>query len=97
MALKPGFQEEYRRRHNPIWPELQETLKEYGAANYSIFLDPDSDKLIAYVEIESEERWNAIAATEVCRRWWRSMRGLMFTNADDSPRTKELSEVFHMD
>ena len=97
MALRPGFQEEYRRRHNPIWPELQETLEEHGAANYSIFLDSYSDTLFAYVELESEERWNAVAATEVCKRWWQSMCDLMLTNSDDSPLTKELSEVFHMD
>ncbi|MEP6912931.1 MAG: L-rhamnose mutarotase, partial [bacterium] len=57
MALKPGQQDEYKRRHNPIWPELQATLRKHGVRNYSIFLDNEKDQLFAYAEIESEQSW----------------------------------------
>ena len=97
MRLKPGQQAEYERRHNPIWPELQATLKAHGVSNYSIFLDAPTDKLFAYAEVEAEERWQAIASTEVCQRWWAHMRDLMETNADNSPLAIELNEVFHLD
>jgi L-rhamnose mutarotase len=97
MTLKPGFREEYERRHNPIWPELREVLKAHGVHNYSIFLDDGSESLFAYAEIESEERWRQIAETESCRRWWSYMKELMLTNEDDSPRSTTLSEVFHLD
>jgi L-rhamnose mutarotase len=97
MRLKPGQQAEYERRHNPIWPELHAVLKAHGVSNYSIFLDAPTDKLFAYVEIESEERWQAIAQTEPCQRWWTHMRDLMETNADSSPLAIELNEVFHID
>jgi L-rhamnose mutarotase len=97
MRLKPNQQIEYQRRHNPIWPELQATLQAHGVHNYSIFLDRDTDKLFAYAEIESEERWAAIAETEVCQRWWASMKELMATNEDNSPVAINLLEVFHWD
>ncbi len=97
MTLKPGHQEEYERRHNPIWPELQEVLKGRGVSNYSIFLDRSSNKLFAYAEVESEELWRQIAQTEVCRRWWAHMKDLMLTNEDDSPAAIDLDEVFHLD
>ncbi len=97
MTLKPGQQDEYERRHNPIWPELQEVLKKYGVHNYSIFLDLRTDKLFAYAEIESEQLWQQIAETETCRRWWSHMRELMLTNSDDSPVAVVLDEVFHLD
>ena len=97
MILRPGNQGEYARRHNPIWPELQEVLRRQGARNYSIFLDRETDRLFAYVEIESEELWAKIAQTEVCRRWWAHMRDLMLTNDDDSPLAINLEEVFHLD
>jgi len=97
MKLRPGNQAEYARRHNPIWPELQGVLKEHGVSNYSIFLDRKSDRLFAYAEIESEERWRMIAETGVCKKWWAHMAELMFTNADNSPVTTELNEVFHLD
>jgi L-rhamnose mutarotase len=97
MTLKPGSQFEYERRHNPIWPELKSVLKQNGVRNYSIFLDHTTDRLFAYAEIESEEQWQMIARTEVCRNWWAHMKELMLTNADNSPVTVELDEVFHID
>ena len=96
MTLKPGCQEEYERRHNPIWPELQATLKDHGVSNYSIFLDRGTDRLFAYAEIESDARWQQIAQTEVCRRWWAHMKDLMLTHADNSPLATDLEEVFHL-
>jgi L-rhamnose mutarotase len=97
MTLKPGQQEEYERRHNPIWPELQELLRDQGVHRYSIFLDRTTDRLFAYAEIESEELWLQIAQTEICRRWWTRMKDLMLTNADDSPLASPLDEVFHLE
>jgi len=98
MTLKPGHRAEYERRHNPIWSELQEVLKQHGVHNYSIFLDPsDERRLFAYVEIESEEKWRQIANTDACRRWWAYMKDLMLTNEDNSPLSVELAEVFHLD
>ncbi|HXI25011.1 MAG TPA: L-rhamnose mutarotase [Pyrinomonadaceae bacterium] len=97
MMLKPGSRAEYERRHNPIWPELETALKEHGVSNYSIFCDDATDRLFAYVEIESEVRWQQIAETEICKRWWADMSDLMLTNADNSPATTELDCVFHLD
>jgi L-rhamnose mutarotase len=97
MTLDPGQEDEYRRRHNPIWPELESTLKAHGVHNYSIFLDRAGHKLFAYVEIEDEARWRAIARTDVCRRWWAAMKDVMATNPDNSPVAVELGEVFHLD
>ncbi len=97
FQLLPGQAEIYIARHNPIWPELQAVLRAHGAHNYSIFLDRDSGRLFAYVEIESEARWNAVAQTAVCQRWWREMQPLMETHPDASPKALALEEVFHLD
>ena len=97
MTLTSGSQSEYERRHRDVWPELESILKQNGVHNYSIFLDRSTDRLFAYAEIESEEQWQRIAATEVCRRWWAHMTDLMLTNNDDSPVTVELESVFHLD
>ena len=97
MSVNPGQEEEYSRRHDPIWPELEAVLKEHGVHNYSIFLDPADGSLFGYVEIEDEARWNAISATPECRRWWRHMREVMPSNEDDSPVSSEMWEVFHLD
>lgn len=96
MAVSPGFEAEYKKRHDEIWPELTETLKKFGASNYSIYLHPETRQLFAYVEIQSEELWQGLAATEVCRRWWKYMSDIMPSRIDHSPVDIPLAEMFHL-
>ena len=97
MSVNAGQEEEYERRHNPIWEDLHQAIKDHGVTNYSIFLDPRTRNLFGYAEIEDEQRWNAIAQTEPCKRWWAHMKELMPFNPDNSPVADELKEVFHID
>ena len=96
MSVDPKFHGEYEKRHRPIWPELEATLKEHGAHNYSIHLDAETHTLFAYVEIEDENRWAAIAETEVCQRWWAYMKDIMPSAPDGRPIARDLREVFHL-
>ena len=97
MSVQHGQHDEYERRHSPIWENLEAVLKEHGAHRYSIFLDDADGSLFGYVEIEDEARWNAIAQTDICRRWWKHMSDIMPANPDNSPRSVTLREVFHLD
>lgn len=97
MQVNADAHEEYQRRHNPIWPELEAVLKAHGAHHYAIYLDAPRNLLFATVEIESEERWNAVASTDVCQRWWKHMRDVMPANPDNSPVSAELKNVFYLE
>ncbi len=97
MSVNPGSEAEYERRHRPIWAELEAVLKAHGGRNYSIFLHPETRQLFGYVEIEDEARWAAVAQTPECRRWWQHMRDVMPANPDNSPVSRDLREVFHLD
>jgi L-rhamnose mutarotase len=97
MSVNAGQETEYEKRHRPIWKELEDALKKHGAHNYSIFLHPHTRQLFGYVEIEDEARWNAIAQTPICKKWWAHMKDIMPSNPDNSPRSVELREVFHID
>jgi L-rhamnose mutarotase len=97
MRVDEGAEEEYAKRHQAIWEELETVLKEHGVHNYSIFLHPETRQLFAYAEVEDEARWAAIASTEVCRRWWKHMGDIMPSNPDNSPVARDLQEVFHID
>ncbi len=97
MQVNPEQHAEYIKRHNPIWPELEAVLKSHGAHNYSIFLDRENSRLFGYVEIEDERRWDAIAQTPVCNKWWKHMSPIMPSNPDHSPVSKALEMVFHME
>jgi L-rhamnose mutarotase len=99
IQARLGMAVEYQRRHNPIWPELEQALKQHGVSNYSIFLREDTGELFGYLEVEDEARFQKIAETEVCRRWWRYMTEVLVSESADSPKAKEemLKEVFHLD
>jgi len=97
MAVNAGAEAEYERRHNPIWQDLEQVLLDHGVHTYSIFLDPVSRDLFAYVELESEDLWRRVADTDTCQRWWRHMGDLMPSNPDSSPVARDLREVFHLD
>jgi len=97
MRVHPNRMAEYEQRHNPIWPELTATLIAHGVRRYFIFLDETTADLFAYAEVESDEQWNAIAATEVCQRWWHSMKTLMPSHQDGRPESRGLRQVFALD
>jgi L-rhamnose mutarotase len=61
------------------------------------YLDRATNDLFAYVEFENEERWDAVAATDVCRRWRTHMHELMPSRPDHRPISVALDEVFHID
>lgn len=97
MKVFKGFHEEYKRRHDEIWPEMVEMLHKYGARNYSIFLNPDTNSLFAYLEIEDENLWSKSDETLICQKWWEYMKDVMETNEDNSPVSIELQELFHLE
>jgi len=97
MSVHPGQEEEYARRHNPIWAELHQMLKDHGVHMYSIFLHKETRQLFGYLEIEDEARWAQVPQQEICRKWWAYMKDIMPSHPDNSPIAIELQEVFHID
>ena len=97
MHLYKGMEAEYEKRHNELWPEMKAMIHEFGGKNYSIFLDKETGILYGYIEIESEEKWALSANTDICKKWWAYMADIMDTNPDNSPVSKDLSLVFHLD
>ena len=96
MKLFPGNRDEYKKRHDLIWPELVEVLKQHGAKTYSIFLDEETNILFSYIEMDNVEDWNKVSETKVCKKWWDFMKDIMDTNVDNSPVSIELCNVFDL-
>lgn len=95
MKLKPGFEAEYKKRHDEIWPELATLLKESGISDYSIFLDEETNNLFA-VQQQSGSSSQDLGSTQIVQKWWAYMADIMETNADNSPKTFPLEMVFHL-
>ena len=97
MQLKPGFEAEYKKRHDEIWPELSALLSESGIQDYSIYLDRKTLTLFAVQKLADDFEPEAIPRHPIVKKWWAYMADIMETNPDNSPVTGELVEVFHMD
>jgi L-rhamnose mutarotase len=97
MKLNPGAVEEYRRRHDAIWPELSALLRASGISDYSIFFDAETSTLFAVQKQAGEASSQDLGSNAIVRRWWDHMADIMETNPDRSPVTVPLTEVFHLD
>jgi L-rhamnose mutarotase len=97
MKMLPGFKEEYRKRHDEIWPELVRLLRNEGIRNYSIFLDEETNILFAYQEQSGESSSQNLGDTEIVKKWWKYMADIMETNPDNSPVTIPLEQVFYLE
>ncbi len=97
MFLKPGFEAEYEKRHNEIWPELLDLLRETGTSDYSIFWDKETNLLFAVQKSSGDNAAKDLGNEAIVKKWWAYMADIMETNADNSPKVVTLNEVFHMD
>lgn len=97
MKLKPGFETEYKKRHDEIWPELARQIREAGISDYSIFLDEQTLSLFAVRKVADPRALSELPKLPIVREWWDFMSPLMEVNADNSPVEKPLKEVFHLD
>jgi len=97
MKLKPGFQAEYRRRHDEIWPELVKELETAGVSDYSIFLEESTLTLFAFQKLKDHNTSALLPSSPIVKKWWKYMADIMETNPDSSPVQTPLTEVFHMD
>lgn len=96
MQLIKGFENEYKRRHDALWPDLKELLKSSGISEYSIFLDETTDHLFGVMEVENQDALNQLPSNPVMRKWWDYMKDIMETNEDNSPISIPLKEVFYL-
>ena len=97
MYLKKGYHSEYKRRHNQIWPEMKQLLKEHGVSDYHIYLNERTYELFAVLTIEDEKLHAELAQQPICRQWWDYMADIMYVNEDNSPKSTELTEVFFLE
>ena len=97
MKLKPGFKEEYKRRHTEIWPELSRELKRAGIFDYSIYLDEVTHTLFASQKLVPDHVADQLSNNPVVRKWWDYMADIMEFNPDNTPVVIPLEEMFHAD
>jgi len=96
MRLKPGTIDEYRRRHDAIWPELADAISQAGIYDYSIFLDEETLALFAVLKLRDDNTRETLPDQPVMRRWWDHMADLMEVQPDNRPVEVPLAPMFHL-
>jgi L-rhamnose mutarotase len=96
MQLNKGLKDEYKKRHDEIWPELQRLLKDTGISDYSIFLDETTNSLFGVMKANDRAKLNDLPSSPVMQKWWKYMRDIMESNPDNSPVSTPLTEVFYL-
>lgn len=96
MKLHAGQAEEYKRRHDELWPELGQLLKDSTVSDYSIFLDEETNILFGTLKVEDLEKFNQIPQNPITQRWWAFMADIMDANPDNSPLSVDLKDVFYL-
>jgi L-rhamnose mutarotase len=98
MKLSSGDVEEYKRRHDAIWPELITELRKAGIRDYSIYYDPETRILFAFQKLADDNTADGLPQNPVVRKWWDTMNdGIMEYDDRNEPVSIPLTEVFHMD
>ena len=97
MKLKAGFEAEYQKRHDEIWPELSAELTRAGVSDYSIFFDEETLTMFAFQKLTDSNTSNLLLETAIVKKWWSYMADIMEVNPDNSPVAITLKEVFHQD
>lgn len=97
MKLNPGEAAEYKRRHDAIWPELVELLRQAGVSDYTIHLDEETDTLFAVLTRRADHAMDRLPEHPVMQRWWAHMRDIMQTHPDGEPVAVPLTPMFRMD
>ncbi|TRW23858.1 L-rhamnose mutarotase [Flavobacterium zepuense] len=96
MQLHKGFEAEYKKRHDELWPELENLLKQTGVSDYSIFLDESTNALFGTLLISDRSKFDDLPSHPVMQKWWAYMKDIMQSNADNSPVSTPLKEVFYL-
>jgi L-rhamnose mutarotase len=97
MKLKEGNLEEYKKRHDDIWPELKKLLHESGVRDYVIYLDEETGILFASLKLKDDNSFDALPSKLIMKKWWAYMKDIMETNPDNSPVTISLKEMFYFE
>ena len=96
MKLFAGKTDEYKKRHDEIWPELVALLKSSGISEHSIFLDEETNSLFGFLKADDPKLLDTLASYPVMKTWWDYMADIMESNPDKSPVSLPLREVFYL-
>jgi L-rhamnose mutarotase len=99
LKVREDLLEEYKRRHQEVWPEMLDALRRNGWHNYSLFMRADGT-LFGYFETPASfnEALDGMSSEDVNARWQLEMVPFFEgTGQHADQMMQEMIEVFHLD
>lgn len=99
LQVVPAMMDEYVRRHEQVWPEMLDALRETGWTNYSLFLDRSDGTLFGYFETpDLEKAKTGMASREINEKWQADMAPFFIALEGKRPDEGflQLEEVFYL-
>lgn len=99
LRVREDLIEDYKRRHQHVWPEMLDALRRSGWHNYSLFMRDDG-MLFGYFETPEsfQAALDGMSKEEVNERWQAEMAPFFEgTGGHADEMMEELVEVFHLD
>ncbi len=96
MKLYAGKAQEYKKRHDEIWPELAALLTESGISDYYIYLDEETNTMFGTYKVADIDALAVLPQNPVMQKWWHYMSDIMDSNADHSPVSSPLFKMFYL-
>ena len=91
MTLKPGCYEEYKRRHDELWPEMVEAMTSRGV---DLVIYRFGDLLFVHGSAPNAGAWDEMASDPVTPRWNAYMAEVLKTNEEGEVIFHDLPQAF---
>lgn len=97
FEIRPGTETEYKKRHDEIWPELVDAIKDAGFSNYSLFRRGTT--IVGYAECHPDvaTAFGKLGPQEANVRWSKWFEDVIVSLTDESGELYRLEEVWHLD
>lgn len=97
LKLKAGQSEEYKRRHDELWPEMRDLLHEVGVEEYEIWWEPGTNRLFAWMRRRRDNRFSEIRQNAVWKRWQAHMADILEQDGNGVPVRTDLEFMFRLE
>ncbi|WP_334352645.1 L-rhamnose mutarotase [Companilactobacillus sp. HBUAS56257] len=97
MFVNKSDIDEYIKRHQNIWEEMKQGLKEYGVSDYKISIDRQNGVVFSTLDVNDVGKYKEFSKTSICKKWWHYMAPIMSVKDNEEPITENLEEAFYLE
>ena len=91
LKLKPGCEQEYKKRHDELWPEMADAMHKAGV---SMAIYRHENLLFIFATATDQQSWDELDRDPVTPRWDKYMSDVLEDDEHGKTFIKNLQQVF---